>query len=281
MLALILAFEGAEIARGSLLDHLGEVADLLKRGRIGLLSDLDGTISEIVPQPNMASVSPQIRSSLRELHFRLALVAIVTGRLASQARDIVGIQELIYVGNHGLERMEKGRVSIVEEGRPFAHLLEKLMERVRERTRSEELTFEDKGSSFAVHYRLAENPAKARRLVVQAIRELAGHQVRLLAGKSVIDVLPPVNLNKGTAVMSLVNDFSLSGAILMGDDTTDVDSFRSARELPARQSFSNIAIAVVGPDSPPELEKDADFTLSSVSEVENFLAWLVEQTTPR
>ena len=238
---------------------------------------MDGTISEMVPTPEGATVSLSVKASLRELRRRLPLIAIVTGRSARHAREIVGLEDLIYVGNHGLERLERGRFSFMDEALPFIPLLEQLVTALRARVPAEGIFFEDKGGSFAVHYRLAREPDRACKDILDAIQDLAGEQVRVLLGKTVINVLPPVNLTKGTAVTSLVHDYGLGGAILIGDDVTDIDAFREARNLSMRQDFASISIAVVGPDSPSGLEGEVDFTVSSVSEVENFLSWLVEQ----
>ena len=266
------------MARGSLLDHLGEIEDVLGRGRIGLLLDLDGTISEIVREPHEASVSPHVKSTLTELRLKLALTAILTGRSARQARDIVGLQDLVYMGNHGLERLERESLTLAEEAGPFAPFLEQLMLRLRERFPSAGLIFEDKGGSFAVHYRTTGDPEIAREGVLGAIQELAGEQVKVLMGKTVINVLPPVNMTKGTAVASLAAEYDLAGVIVIGDDVTDIDAFRSASCLSERKGFWSVSVAVVGPDSPLGLEGEADYTLSSVSQVEEFLTWLVEQT---
>ena len=255
------------------------MAAVQQRGPIGLLLDLDGTISEIVPQPDGASVSLHVKTALRALHRRLSLVAIITGRSAKQARDIVGLQELVYVGNHGLERLKKGRVTLAEEARSFAPFLEQLLSELQLRFRPSGLFFEDKGSSFAIHYRQVEDPERAREKVLLAIKELAEGQVKILLGKTVINVLPPIDVTKGTAVVSLVEEYGLSSAILIGDDVTDIDSFRSAAYLPNRKDFASISIAVVGSDSPEELEQGADFILSKVSEVEYFLKWLAAHTS--
>ena len=85
-------------------------------------------------------------------------------------------------------------------------------------------------------------------------------------------------MNKGTAVVSLVEEHGLSGAILLGDDVTDIDSFRSATRLSNGNSFASISVAVGGSDCPEELVREADLTLPGVSAVEDFLDWLVEQT---
>ena len=219
-------------------------------------------------------MSLAVRSALKELHRSLSLVAIITGRSARQARDIVGLREMLYVGNHGLERLQGEQFTLMEEAQLFAPYLLQLLVRLRAVLLDAEVTFEDKVCSFALHYRAARHPIEAQRLALKAIQELAGDEVRILMGKEVINVLPPVNLTKGTAVSSLVREFGLAGAILIGDDVTDLDSFRAARDLSGQPGFQTICVAVVGPDSPSELEREADFTLSNVSEVERFLIWL-------
>ena len=267
------------MARGRLTDHFGEVAALLRRGKAGLMLDLDGTISEIVPDPEGATVRPSIRGYLAELNRRLALVAIVTGRPARQALGIVGLPELSYVGNHGLERLEKGTLTIAEEARIHGPLLGELIGRLRDRfTGVQGLKFEEKGGSFAVHYRLADDPEATSSEVRRAVDEMAGGRVKVLMGKTVINILPPVELTKGTADASLVKEYGLTGAILIGDDVTDLDLFRGARRASRERDLVNICVAVVGPDSPADLEEEADFTLSSVAQVEAFLGWMVRQT---
>ena len=268
--------EGA-IVKGHLLDHLHEVAALVARGRVGLLLDLDGTISEMVPEANAARVSLSVGTALQDVHTKLSLVAVVTGRPASQAKDLVGVPEITYVGNHGLELLRNGHLTVAKEVRPFAQVLEQLEESLRARFPLEGLIVESKGASFAVHTRLAKEPGKVQGEVLQAIQELSPGQVKVVMGKSVINVLPPVSLNKGTAAVSLIKEYGLSGGIFIGDDLTDLDLFRAGRKLSEGGGFASMSIGVLGPDSPPELRSEVDFTLSSVSEVEAFLSWLVVQ----
>ncbi|MCE2462898.1 MAG: trehalose-phosphatase [Dehalococcoidia bacterium] len=256
--------------RGHLFDNLGEVASLLREGPIGLLLDLDGTISEIVPQPDEASVSPSIKAVLRELSRSLPLVSIITGRSAGQARDIVGVEDLVYVGNHGLEWIIDGRETLAEEASPYLPSMRRLLVLLREKLPLEGLFFEDKGGSFAIHYRHAPDPGVARESILKAIEELAQGEVRTLMGKAVVDVL--------CADVSLVKEFPLFGAILIGDDVTELDSFRAAGKLSSEGGFAFKSIAVVSADSPPELKSEAELTLLSVAEVERFLVWLADKT---
>src|SRR5436190_1516778 len=74
-----------------------------------VLSDLDGTLAPIVPDPRAAAVPDEARELLDRLAGRYALVACVTGRRALDARRIVGSGAIVYAGNHGLELLEPGR----------------------------------------------------------------------------------------------------------------------------------------------------------------------------
>ena len=88
---------------------------LVGKGRIGLITDVDGTISPIVLDPDAARVTPRSRELLRQLHDHLALVAVITGRAAADVRSMVGLPDLVYIGNHGMERWEDGRVEVIPE----------------------------------------------------------------------------------------------------------------------------------------------------------------------
>src|SRR6185295_12412912 len=71
--------------------------------RAAILLDVDGVLAPIVPRPEDARVPDDLRDELRRLDARYALVACVSGRDGADARTVVGVPELSYVGNHGLE----------------------------------------------------------------------------------------------------------------------------------------------------------------------------------
>ena len=271
-------YRGSLLSRGLALDNLEQISALLSKRPVGLISDLDGTLSEIVPVPDEARVSPSMRKTLEDLQRSLALVAVVTGRPVRQAQGIIGLPQITYIGNHGMERFVKGELSLDEGALAFAPFLDRLFFNLKTQFTTAGLVFESKGGSFAVHYRLTANPEKARDALLDTIQEMAGGQVRVLMGKTVINVLPPVDLNKGTAVTSLVAESGLSAVLLLGDDVTDVDAFRAARRLSDGGGLSSTSIAVLGEETPPGLLEQADFTLPGVTEVEEFLRWVVEQT---
>lgn len=239
---------------------------------------MDGTLAEIVPRPEQTSVRPVVSRTLRELQGRLALVAVVTGRPALQARDILGVEELVYAGNHGLELLQEGRLEVAQEARGHLEAVSHLLEVVRAAFPEGGLVFEEKAGSFAVHYRLAANPEDVRGRLLRFMEEQAGGDVKLIMGKEVVNVLAPVELNKGTALTHLSRMHGLATALVMGDDVTDLDAFRASRALEEAGEMRGLRVAVVDGESPPEVAAAADYTLSGVPQVERVLSWLEERT---
>jgi len=78
----------------------------------GLITDIDGTIAELAPTAEAVRVDPGCAKHLRSLVSRLPVVAAISGRLAKVARGIVGVDGIVYYGNHGLERWSEGQVKI-------------------------------------------------------------------------------------------------------------------------------------------------------------------------
>ena len=86
-----------------------------------------------------------------------------------------------------------------------------------------------------------------------------------------VEVRPPVAVNKGTSLERLVAETGLNGVIYIGDDVTDVDAFRAIHSLLSWGRCRGLALGVVGADTPPEVEEEADFLLRGVPEVEELL----------
>ena len=83
------------------MDLLARLAEDPERAAVFL--DVDGALAPIVQRPEDARVPDETRAELRRLNESYALVACISGRAGSDAQRIVGVPELVYVGNHGLE----------------------------------------------------------------------------------------------------------------------------------------------------------------------------------
>jgi trehalose 6-phosphate phosphatase len=226
-----------------LLAHLAE-----DPARAALFLDVDGVLAPIVPRPEDARVPDETRAELRRLNQLYALVACISGRAGDDAQRIVGIPELVYVGNHGLE--------LDGEAAEWGDRLQRLLADVGwPATENKQLT-------ASLHYRDSEdeNAALAVLQDVKARAEREGFVARF--GRKVLEVLPPLEMHKGTAVRQLLAERSLSRALYAGDDTTDLDGFRALDGLEV-----GIRIAVVSDEGPAELREAADLTVNGPAEL--------------
>ena len=160
--------------------RLWDRMDLLERvvGQrpLGLFTDVDGTLSEIVPAYGAASVSPRIVERLERLCELLPAVVAVSGRRAVEAREMVGVEGVVYYGAHGLERWEQGQVHIMLEQADEVRRLTAEVARglAREVAGVPGAAIEDKGHALAVHFRQAQAPEEAGERILAAAQRWAG-----------------------------------------------------------------------------------------------------------
>jgi trehalose 6-phosphate phosphatase len=222
-------------------------------GRSALIFDVDGTLSPIAPRPELAVVPDDTRAELQRLVSRYELVACLSGRAGADARRLVAVDGIEYVGNHGLDL------------HPQAETLATEMARFRD---SIALPVEDKGVTLAYHYRDAsdERAALAQLLRVAKRARVDGLHVRW--GRKVLEIRPSVEADKGTAVRALVERSGVTRALYAGDDTTDLDAFRGLDE--ARLDHA-VRIAVASAEGPQDLQQTADIVVSGPAELVDFL----------
>jgi len=258
------------------LHHLPRIQEVLGQVPAGLLTDIDGTIAPIAPTPDEAQVSPLCRGALRTLASRLALVAAISGRDVLRARELVAIDDVVYVGNHGLERWQDGRREVAEEAKGYAAAIRQLVEELRHRLNVPGIVLEGKGVTASVHYRLTAEPREARDAIFRCLNDIPEARGLLLTeGRLVVEVRPPVGVDKGTSLERLVTENGLKGVVFMGDDVTDVAAFRALHSLSSQGRCLGLALGVLGPDTPSEVEQEADLLLRGVPEVEELLQRIV------
>ncbi|MDP2728090.1 MAG: trehalose-phosphatase, partial [Dehalococcoidia bacterium] len=259
-----------------LLSHEEAINQVLSTRPLGLVLDIDGTISEIAPRPSEARVSPSCRERIAALVGLLDLVAVISGRPVREAQRMLGLEDLVYLGNHGLERLKNGKVLLDPKVLPYRERIRaaaaKLALRLSEQPGLEGLLVEDKGISTAFHYRACHDPVQARETILRVLEgtdEARG--LRVMEARRAVELLPPIQIDKGSALMALAKEFSLKGLFYLGDDCTDISAFRALRAWRDDNDNRGLAVAVVSPDSPEEVQREADLTLEGVSGVEVFL----------
>lgn len=264
----------------NLLENTNVLLAMARSRTLGLLLDFDGTVSAIAPTPERAVLSKAAAASLQGLSGSLRLVAVISGRAVRELREKVGLEGLVYVGNHGAEVLEGDMLSIAPGLGGYPEKIERVLDRLRARVGTPGLIWTNKHYSASVHYRLAEDPEKARRTLQDAVGSEPGIEgLEVFWGKRVMEIRAPVGVHKGHALRRLVLDRRLGSALVVGDDVTDVDALKGLKELREETGFDGVGIAVLHDDSPADLLRLADYTLNGVEEVETFLAWLLSAST--
>jgi trehalose 6-phosphate phosphatase len=245
----------------------------------GLLTDVDGTISAIAPSPDAATLLPGVAELLRSAIACFDVVAAISGRSAEDARRLVGVDGLLYLGNHGLEWIDAGAdgdevLHVLAEAEPYTEAIAAALDDVEATLapRWPGILVERKGVTGSVHVRATSDPPAAMDAVARLLAPVATrHGLRITTGKLVVEVRPPVEADKGTAVTALVRNRGLRLALYLGDDRTDLDAFRALRRLADEGVCRAVTVAVLSPEAPPELGDAADLTLPSVEAVPAFL----------
>jgi len=252
-------------------EPVAAAARVLRERPSALISDIDGTLSPIVASPEEAVVLPECRRALQALAAQLDLVAIISGRTAAEAHRMVGLDDLLYVGNHGLERWDSVR-GYRNEAASFEGEIRDLRARLEEELRDTPgIRIEDKGVVLSLHYRGASRPEEVRREILSLLdRLLPPARFAVAEGKMVVEVRPPLSLDKGTVVEGLVQERELKGAVFLGDDVTDVDAVRALKRL-RDSGLSCLSIGVAGDGMPDTLAGESDLLLPGPPAVAAFL----------
>jgi trehalose 6-phosphate phosphatase len=227
--------------------------------RAAVLLDVDGTLAPIVERPEDAAVPEETRAEVARLDDRYGLVACISGRPSADARRLVGLDGLEYVGVHGLEANP--------EARRFAPQLVAFAERI-----AWPWTVENKaGVTLSFHYREAEDMEQAAQRASEVARAAEEAGLTPHPGRKVLEVRPPVHADKGTAVRRLLDGRPLTRALYAGDDTTDLDAFRGLDEAGLDVALK---VSVGSPEMNPRLLTEADLVVDGPGELLSFLRTL-------
>jgi trehalose 6-phosphate phosphatase len=211
--------------------------------------DFDGVLAPIVARPENAYPPEETRTELRRLVDRYGLVAVVSGRPGPDVSARVDVDGVVYVGSHGLELdrlADRWRQQIADFASDAAWPASEI---------------EQKGLSVAFHYRHRPDERAAVRELEAIAEDARDDGLVARFGRKVLEVLPPVGSNKGTAVRHLLEGAALTRALVAGDDTTDLDAFRAVEELEHK-----LRVAVIADESPSILADSAELVLASPAE---------------
>lgn len=246
-------------------------------GSSAVFTDIDGTLAPIVPTPYGAKVPQELRETLRALDRQYLIVAGISGRSTRAAREIVGLDDLLYFGNHGFEILRNGKVEVVPEAGPYLEAVKELERRAENELAPLGAFVEEKGITASIHYRnVPEEVGERCREFVQRESEQLGLEV--MVGRGIVEARPPVEADKGTAVRRLVRDYRPERALFIGDDTTDLDAFHVLESLRGEGELLEILrVGVESDEGPPEITAEADLVVEGVEGVGEALQALLEE----
>ena len=141
-----------------LFSHWDKLKNRLSDKSIPLFLDYDGTLTPIAETPDKALISREAKDLLNKLSKKShCSVAIISGRSLSDIKGLVGLKDIIYAGNHGLE-IEGPKIKFESQVSPrlksiIRHIYEDVVSKL---SKIKGVLIEDKGLTISVHYRLVD-----------------------------------------------------------------------------------------------------------------------------
>jgi trehalose 6-phosphate phosphatase len=251
--------------------------------RAAILLDIDGTLAPIVDIASDAHVPEITRQRLIAVANRYGLVACVSGRRASEARAMVGVGSISYLGSHGIELLRSGWTEArLDPG--VDDWVRRIAAFGREAdtadARRHRIRLEDKGAIVAFHWRGAPDEDVARAAIDAIAQRAQAAGLRTHWGRKVLEVRPPVKIDKGAGIRSLMAEAGegIEFALYVGDDSTDLDAFRALGELVAEGALTRaLRVGVRSDEGPSAITSEADIVVDGPEGVRELLSLLAPE----
>jgi trehalose 6-phosphate phosphatase len=264
------------------MNQQAQLRPILAQRPLGLAFDIDGTLSPIALTPGEARLYPGIAPLLEKARDCAGIhVAVMTGRGIEDGAGVVNIDGLTYIGTHGLEwsdglpwthpaQIEPEALVYTDAGARLLNIIDEHLADL------PGVVVQRKRVGGSIHYRLAPRPEETRRTILALLEEPARqYGMKLREGKRIVEVLPPLDINKGTALRRFAERFTLRGLIFAGDDRTDLDAVLEIPRL-RQDGLAALAIVVRHADTPPELLEHAGLVVDGVPGMAELLRKMVK-----
>jgi trehalose 6-phosphate phosphatase len=260
--------------------HNKNLETVLAQRPLGLALDFDGTLSPIAPTPEEAQLYPGVADLLQRAQ-KYAHVAILTGREIEDGARKINLDGLTYIGTHGLEWSDGlpwlHEVHIAPDSLEYipsgTYLLDLVAARQAELPG---IIVQRKLVGGSIHYRLAPDKEQTRQKLLELLAEPARRvNMQLSEGKLIVEIRPPLAIDKGLALRQFAQRNELRGLIFAGDDRTDLDAVLEIPKL-RQQGLAALAIAARHHDTPPALLQHADIVVDEVPGMVALLRDMIE-----
>ncbi|MCC4321869.1 trehalose-phosphatase [Streptomyces malaysiensis] len=259
------------------------LAALLERPSRAVVGfDFDGTLAEIVPDPDQARAHPGAVPALSRLASKVRSAAVITGRPAEVAvryggfAGAEGLDGLVVLGLYGAERWDaaSGALQAPEPHPGVAAVQAELPAVLEEHGASQGTWIEDKGRAVAVHTRRAEDPQATFERLRAPLHALAErHGLIVEPGRLVLELRPP-GMDKGVALMEYVRRTGAEAVLYAGDDLGDLAAFAAVERLRA-EGVPGVLVCS-GSTEVTELAKRADLVVDGPAGVVELLSALAD-----
>jgi alpha,alpha-trehalose-phosphate synthase [UDP-forming]/trehalose-phosphatase len=245
-------------------DSLKDIKNRISDNRAFIFLDYDGTLTPIVESPEEAIISEDMRDLLQKLKDKYT-IAIISGRAIDNIKGMVGIENIIYAGNHGSEIWDGSRVFLSQDFSEVKSQLRDLLIILEEKlSHIPGVLIEDKGITASIHFRQvwAKDLGELFSIFWEETKNFED-TFRITSGKKVFEIRPVNAWNKGDAVEWIMEKFGNdSTPVYIGDDTTDEDAFRAI-------SGKGLSVVVGG-------SLEADYYVKNQEEVQAFLNYFLD-----
>ncbi|MET8404413.1 trehalose-phosphatase [Streptomyces sp900116325] len=264
----------------------GLAAILARPDRAVVALDFDGTLADMVPDPEQARAHPGAVPAIAALAPKVASVAVITGRPAGVAvrhggfAGVPGLDHLVVLGHYGAERWDAVSSTVhAPAPHPGVAAVRAELPGVLDRFDSWHGTWiEEKGQALAIHTRRAADPQAAFDALRSPLGELAArHGLIVEPGRLVLELRPP-GMDKGVALAKYVRETDAESVLYAGDDLGDLAAYAAVEKLRTEGPDGIPGLLVCsGSAEVPELAERADLLLPGPAAVVDFLAALARR----
>ncbi|MEV0007639.1 trehalose-phosphatase [Streptomyces sp. NPDC051840] len=244
--------------------------------------DFDGTLADIVPDPERSRSHPDVVPALTALAPLVSAVAVITGRPADTAvryggfAGAPGLDHLVVLGHYGAERWDASTGEVKAPAPdPGVEAVRAELPAVLEAAGAGNGTWiEEKGRAVAVHTRRADDPQAAFEALRTPLAGLAArHGLIVEPGRLVLE-LRPAGMDKGVALEAYVKEVGARSVLYAGDDLGDLAAYAAVEKL---RTEGVPGLLVCSGTEVPELSTRADLTLPGPAAVAGLLGSLARQ----